>query len=46
MINQTHVRIATTDVAWGSAEILNEQDLPTQKWIHIAATYDKSEWIL
>lgn len=37
---KAELRIATTDVAWGSAVILSEQDLPTQKWIHIAATYD------
>ena len=37
---KAELRMATTDVAWGSAVILSEQDLTLQKWIHIAATYD------
>lgn len=37
---QAELRIATTQVAWGSALILSETNLPLHRWIHIAGTYD------
>ncbi|MCG9128441.1 LamG domain-containing protein [Candidatus Poribacteria bacterium] len=34
------LRINTTTTAWGAAVFLSQKDLPLNKWVHIAGTYD------
>lgn len=37
---KAELRMATTDKAWGSANVISDNQLSLNKWIHIAGTYD------